>query len=747
MFCPRCGKEISDQSSFCQFCGGNVKELITPGAPPDDMQTIVDNNPTQAAAEEGRYQQRSLIGIGGMGHVYKAYDTVMEEWIALKTLPPELNHDPKLLALFIREARHTRKLAHPNIIRVHDVVEIAGVNYISMEYVDGGDLKAYLRDHQPLKFEAAAKLLYQIASALNYSHAQNIIHRDLKPQNILLRQDLQVKISDFGIAKALDDTGVTKSGVMGTAAYMSPEHLGQGSLDQRSDLYSLGVILFEMLTSEMPFKADTPVGLGIKHLQDAPPSPRLLRADVPVLLEQATLCCLAKKPEERFQSAKDLLLFLRKQQPTAPAPPPAPPRVEAPAPPRVKEPEEAIETMEAEQVTNSVGIKLRLIPAGEFMMGSDRGADNERAAHRVRFTYSFYLGITPVTQQEYQRVMGNNPSRFKADLRPVENVSWAEARKFCQLLSQREGVSYRLPSEAEWEYAARAGTATEYWWGDNFQRNACFCKLNSPFTTNPVGRLKPNPWSLVDTAGNVWEWCEDGYRPVYSAETQVNPVPPAAAAERVIRGGAFNSEYQLCRSSARAGLAASKRQENVGFRVVRELDPQRRNGKLLIRLIRGDISTRRTDAVVNPTNRSLSMSGSVSRSLLVAGGPELSVEIKKYSSAGFGAVVKTAAGKLPARFIYHAVINEREALCQFPELIHNLVIQAGFDRIENLTMPLLGMALAGIEPENALTMILDGLIGSVPALEKELAADLVILDPQLYHRLMPLFHKHRPAQV
>jgi eukaryotic-like serine/threonine-protein kinase len=748
MYCPKCGKEIKEQSAFCAYCGGNIAEMITPPAavrtPAPGAPATLDLDSTQALPpEQGRYQRMSLIGIGGMGRVYKAWDTVMEEWIALKTLPPELNEDPKLLALFIREARNTRKLAHPNIIRVHDVEEIGGVNYISMEYVDGGDLKTFLQQHQPLSFDLAAKLLYQLAAALHHSHSQNIIHRDLKPQNILLDQNHQVKVSDFGIAKALDDTGVTKTGaMMGTAAYMSPEHLGAGAIDHRSDLYSLGVILYEMLTGEMPFKADTPIGLGFKHLQDVAPSPRQLRQDTPPVLEQVALKCLAKRPEDRFQSARDLILFLRNPQATSPVP--VAPRPPAPAPPPVSEPDLSLDTREAEKIANSAGMHLQLIEPGEFVMGSNLGPDNERPPHPVRITYPFYLGMSPVTQQQYELVMKSNPSHFKGGPRPVENVTWTDARKFCQQLSLREGSLYRLPSEAEWEYAARAGSTAEYFWGDGFNMGFTCCLGNSGRATNEVGRLKPNKWGLHDMAGNVWEWCEDNYAPVYSAGAQTDPAGPRAGAERVMRGGAFDSEPGDCRCASRKGLAAKERKENLGFRVVREYDPQRRLGKLMIRLILGDLTIRKAEAIVNTTSCNLTLSGAVSRALLVAAGPELKMEMKKYPAAALGSVVKTAAGNLPARFLYHAVINERDGADHFRPLMRNLLTQAGYDRIEAMTMPLIGMALVGVEPEQALTMIMDNLAANSGILAMEVAVDIVILDRQIYHRLLPLFLKHRP---
>ncbi len=226
-------------------------------------------------------------------------------------------------------------------------------------------------------------------------------------------------------------------------------------------------------------------------------------------------------------------------------------------------------------VTNSIGMKLVLIPAGESLMGSpnsDRDADDdEHPQHRVKIAKPFYLGATEVTQEQYQRVMGENPSYFKSDSqRPVEEVSWKDAVEFCRRLSEKEGKTYRLPMEAEWEYACRAGSMTKWCFGDSESqlRDFAWYYNNSERTTQPVGQKQPNAWGLYDMHGNVWEWCLDRYDDDYYGQSaSTDPTGPSSGSLRVLRGGSWLDFARHCRSAFRYFSSPGNGFDYLGFRV------------------------------------------------------------------------------------------------------------------------------------------------------------------------------------
>lgn len=241
------------------------------------------------------------------------------------------------------------------------------------------------------------------------------------------------------------------------------------------------------------------------------------------------------------------------------------------------------------EITNSIGMKLKLIPAGEFLMGapkSDGDAnDSEKPQHKVRITKSFYLGVTEVTQAEYEKVMGKNPSTFSKEGKradrvsgedtsrhPVERVRWQDAVEFCKRLSAKEGATYRLPTEAEWEYACRAGTTTRFCFGNDEESlgNYAWFRENSKRKTHPVGQKKPNAWGLYDMHGNVFEWCQDCFDVSYGSERAVtDPKRLAGGFGRLLRGGSFVGTAGALRSTYRNYNRPSDRDRNYGFRPVR----------------------------------------------------------------------------------------------------------------------------------------------------------------------------------
>jgi formylglycine-generating enzyme required for sulfatase activity len=226
----------------------------------------------------------------------------------------------------------------------------------------------------------------------------------------------------------------------------------------------------------------------------------------------------------------------------------------------------------ASPLTNSLGMQFILIPAGEFQMGSANGSADERPVHTVRISKPFYLGIHEVTQGQWETVMGNNPSRFKGDTsRPVKTVSWEEVQKFIDKLNPGEGgTKYRLPTEAEWEYAARAGSTTAYSFGDDSGQLGKYAWYGDDAgnTTHPVGTRQPNAWGLYDMHGNVWEWVQDWYGK-YTAEPVTDPQGPASGSARVFRGGGWGYDAGGCRSASRSHIAPGYRFDYLGFRLLR----------------------------------------------------------------------------------------------------------------------------------------------------------------------------------
>ena len=220
--------------------------------------------------------------------------------------------------------------------------------------------------------------------------------------------------------------------------------------------------------------------------------------------------------------------------------------------------------------TNSIGMTLRRVSAGCFRMGSERGDSDERPVHDVTIGEPFRIGVHEVTQEQFEKVMGTNPSNLKAANRPVEQVTWQQAVEFCERLSEKENATYRLPTEAEWEYACRAGTQTVFYWGDSFDTGYFWCGYNGGRGSQEVGKRKPNAWGLHDMSGNVWEWCADRYDArAYTAEERTDPQGPDEGQYRVVRGGSWYGTPEDCRSANRMRLGPDTRMHTVGFRVCR----------------------------------------------------------------------------------------------------------------------------------------------------------------------------------
>jgi serine/threonine-protein kinase len=258
----------------------------------------------------GRYELEKLVGSGGMSNVFKAHDRLLERTVALKILHEQYTRDEDYVERFRREARAVAKLAHPNIVTVIDRGEQEGRQFIVFEYVEGQNLKD-LAAHGALEVRDALGLSLQVARALSFAHERGLVHRDVKPQNVLLNDEGQAKVTDFGIARSLDVQGVTQTGtVLGTSDYIAPEQARGQKVDPKTDIYSLGVVLYELLTGEVPFSGDNFVAVAMRHVNEPVPSVLALRPDCPVRIDLAIQRAMAKDPQDRFASMNEFVAEL-----------------------------------------------------------------------------------------------------------------------------------------------------------------------------------------------------------------------------------------------------------------------------------------------------------------------------------------------------------------------------------------------------------------------------------------------------
>lgn len=260
----------------------------------------------------GPYRIVAPLGEGGMAAVYKAYQPSMDRYVALKVLPRHFADDPQFIQRFEQEAKVLAKLQHPHILPVHDFGESEGYTYMVMPLITGGDL-ADLFDNEPFSLEEINHIISQVGEALDYAHAQGVVHRDVKPSNILIDSRGNCLLNDFGLAKLVAGSSkLTSTGlIVGTPSYMSPEQgMGQPS-NGRTDIYALGVILYELATGQVPFRAETPMAVVIKHIQDPLPPPTKLRPNIPEAIERVILKALAKKPEDRYATAGEMVKALQ----------------------------------------------------------------------------------------------------------------------------------------------------------------------------------------------------------------------------------------------------------------------------------------------------------------------------------------------------------------------------------------------------------------------------------------------------
>src|SRR5690242_4858994 len=346
MDCPHCHAGNAEHAERCVRCGGTLvptgqSETLmgtgptAPAAKPSAPQTNIGSGvltpvPAGASADPSatlmgggyvpafgigttvgsRFVIEGMLGEGGMGRVYKAYDRELDRYVALKVLQPELARDPQIIQRFKHELLLASRISHKNILRIHDLSDASGVKFISMAFVDGQDLHHLLEKESPLALDRALRIARQLCEALAAAHAEGVVHRDFKPQNVLVGNNDQVYVSDFGLATSLETAklGMTRTGAfVGTPRYMSPEQVEGGKIDHRSDLYSLGLVIYELVTGDLPFTGESTWQLMYQRVKEKPKDPKAVRPDLPDWVSRIVLHCLERDPQNRYQSAGEIL--------------------------------------------------------------------------------------------------------------------------------------------------------------------------------------------------------------------------------------------------------------------------------------------------------------------------------------------------------------------------------------------------------------------------------------------------------
>lgn len=662
--CPTCNHLFPSQLVFCPHDG---RELET--------QFVLDD----------KYQLNELIGEGGMGQVYRATHLHIGTQFAIKVLKPDLVADPTSVERFRREARAAAQIAHPNAVLVTDfgVDRSSGIVYLVMELLEGMSLRKRLTQSNQMLPEEIMLILAQVCSALQMAHSKGIIHRDIKPDNIFLTSVINtpftVKVLDFGLAKLKksiedDASSLTNAGtILGTPCYMSPEQCLAEPLDTRSDIYSLGIVIYQLFVGTVPFPGPGMSKILMQHCQTPPQRPRKIVPDLPVGVERAILQALEKKPTHRQQTMMDLfyqletgftsagikihipsdliwktsaseanlagasnqphlnqtnnqdssdLLELQSTlQPTelpdnqSTLPHLAHPEVQTKAPVLPLTQSTAIDQ---NLLTHSAGFWVKpgilvlsalfllstaitgyiifylnspkpetkpnnsaltapppgmvLVPGGELVMGNNTSSDlAEKPEHRVQ-VQTFFLDMLEVTNQDYSKFLQATqyqpPPHWKTgdypageNNYPVTNITWNDAQAYARWAGKR------LPTEIEWEYAARGSNRRVYPWGNDF--NSAFANTKESQKTGPmpVGSYPKGAsfCNALDLVGNVAEWTDSTYQPYPGSKAK--PV----ADRKIIRGGDFRRDKLVATTTTRLLATPATRDLALGFRCAQDI--------------------------------------------------------------------------------------------------------------------------------------------------------------------------------
>jgi eukaryotic-like serine/threonine-protein kinase len=554
-------------------------------------------NPLSAAIEPGAmigpYRIAGVIADGPTGTLYEAVETSTDRRVALRHLHDRIGHDDAAREKFMKSV--CKGLKHANVIAVEGIESQGDDQFLVMEFV-GGRPAGTPGTRMPWRL--ATRFVRDAARGLAAIHNAGLVHGQIIPRHLIITHDGAAKLADLGLA-GLDETPVNPDSA-------APELVHGQPADARTDLYALGATYFTLLTGRPPFAdAGNTIDVYDAILHCPVPTVGAGVPDMPIRCDVIVQKAMAKDPPARYESAEEFLAdldtMLADDEPrrriTLPKLPPRRPYWRRPAalagalillvglaawawrvygpylqPPATNSAARPEETA-LPTVTNSLGMVLARVPIGRFLMG-DPLIHDARPPHPVRITRPFLIGIAEVTQAQYQQVVGEIPSEFANDLRPVENVTWNEAVAFCEKLSARAaeqaaGRVYRLPTEAEWEFACRAGTGTAFSLGAVLSAEKANTVRSGLRATTEARTYPANPWGLFDVHGNVWEWCQDWYQiDYYLVAIAVDPTGPREGRLRVARGGSWETDPTDCRSASRGAFDPQARSPAVGFRVV-----------------------------------------------------------------------------------------------------------------------------------------------------------------------------------
>jgi len=564
-----------------------VPDPFPPPASSADRFAHLDRELQSALGPQYAVEQR--IGEGGFAIVFLVRDLALGRRLAVKVLSPDMALSRTGLERFHREAEAIARLSHPNIVPLHFAGQSEDLVYLAMQLVEGESLADRLAREGALPVADAVRILREVAGALDLAHRLGIVHRDIKPGNILLERETgRSLVTDFGVARVPFGKQLTSAGlVVGTPAYFSPEQVAGLPSDGRSDLYSLGLVAYEMLAGALPFGGCTTHESLIHRMAGKPEGIRKLRPEVPAALDAAVMRCLEPEPEDRFQAGAEIVKALdgglpvsttrgaRQGKPAAARRPVAWVVAGVAATALVIEGARIVIGLLTTPPGPMAPPGMVVVPAGSYLIGSN-DEPRARPAHRVALP-AFAIDSTEVTVGAYRRfVRATNadlPWTTEPDsLLPVTGVRWAEAAAFCAWRAQGR----RLPTEFEWEATARGPEGRRYPWGDAPDTSAAELALDTVAAararrasagpvrvgTHPRG---DSPLGVADLVGNVWEWTSSRLLPYPGGHLQ-----PGGDTLYVIRGGAYNTPPAFATGFYRAGVAASPRTRGeiaqTGFR-------------------------------------------------------------------------------------------------------------------------------------------------------------------------------------
>jgi formylglycine-generating enzyme required for sulfatase activity/tRNA A-37 threonylcarbamoyl transferase component Bud32 len=585
--------------------------------------------------KKGQYKIIDTLGQGGFGITYLAQDHKRKKQVAIKSLNVSFLKQRyrdkygntegfgEFLAQeqdkFNTEAMVLATFDHPHIVKVYpELFQENGLSCMVMEYVKGKNLEQYLYANGVFSESAGLEIIKGIGEALGYIHDRNYLHRDIKPANILLREeDNKAILIDFGLAREVNFAELMSLTNAKTPVFAPPEQFeNRSNFTPALDIYALAATLYVIIAvHEPPFIPLPSPYLNAKIMLDmkmAIEPPQKYNSQISQKVNDAILKGMELDYQNRPQSITEWFRFLGIQTNEKPNPP---------NPPSLQEKGDIkasllvgerlgerfltnLKTFTFEVVTTNAkgsiinrrnhsanyfvedlgnGVKLEMveIPAGTFYMGSPENEegrdDSESPQHQVTVP-SFFVGKYPLTQAQYQAIIGNNPAHFKGNNRPVECVSWNNAVNFCQKLSQKTGKNYKLPSEAQWEYACRAGTTTPFYFGESITPDLVNYDGRYPYANAPTGQYReqttdvgtfpPNAFGLYDMHGNVWEWCEDDWNENYINAPINGSALISQSDKNTLRGGSWCFDPEDCRSACRGSYRLVSDYNAFGFRVV-----------------------------------------------------------------------------------------------------------------------------------------------------------------------------------